>query len=85
MDLVKIVSFLGGLSLSACSIGTDWNAQHCHVRHQTEIPLSDVPWTSPKQQSQEAQSIFPSYLALKKEQEQEADTLNGIIGDDEKS
>ncbi len=85
MDLAKIIRMLGGITLSACSIGTDVHKQHCHVRRQTEIPLNCVPWISPKQQAEEARCIFPSYLALKKEQEQEANALNRAISDDEKS
>lgn len=85
MDLVKIFSMWGGIALSACSIGTDLHEQHCKVLHQTEIPLNQVPWTSPIQQAKEARSIFPHYLALKKEQEQEANALNCVIGHDGKS
>ena len=88
MDLVKIISMLGGVALSACSIGTDWSDQHYHVPKQTEIPLHQVPWTSACKQAQEAHNIFPTYLALKKEQECEAKALDcaiSTIGHDESS
>ena len=84
MVLKNIYALLSGLSLSACSTGAEWDERYCHVQHQKEIALNTVPWLSPEQQNQEACSIFPKYLVLKKAQEQAACTLDRTIKDDEK-